>query len=113
VTVTNRTKKATKGLQVQLETPPGVIEDPETPVGITAIVQPEEIALDLAAGETKRVEFRVMPSDRGVLGLFARVTCHGEECPDEPHPLTRAGTFDATEITKAVVVEKPSIVGSK
>jgi hypothetical protein len=47
-----------------------------------------------------------------VLGLYARVACHGEECVDQ-HPLTTAGTFDATEIVKATVVETPSIVGSK
>lgn len=116
VTVTNPTKKATKGFELSLETPLGVVEDVEEgekAKGISALVMPENVGFELAAGETKRFEFRVMPSDLGVLGLYAHVSCHGEECPEDGHPLTAKGTFDATEILKATVVETPSIVGSK
>jgi hypothetical protein len=112
ITVKNTTKKPAKGFELQLETPAGVVENDEHPTGITALVMPEEVGFELAAGESKKFEFRVMPSELGVLGLYARVACHGEECVDQ-HPLTTAGTFDATEIVKATVVETPSIVGSK
>jgi hypothetical protein len=117
IAVTNSTKKPVKGMELSLETPLGVVEDvvedDGKATGISALVMPEQIDFELGAGETKRFDFRVMPSDLGVLGLYARVACHGEECP-EKHPLTRSGTFDATEIVKATVVEAPApIVGSK
>lgn len=117
IAVTNSTKKPVKGMELSLETPLGVVEDVvednAKATGISALVMPEQTSFELGAGETKRFEFRVMPSDLGVLGLYARVACHGEACP-EKHPLTSAGTFDATEIVKATVVEAPApIVGSK
>lgn len=116
IAVTNSTKKPVTGMELSLETPLGVVEDVEEDnkaKGLSALVVPEQAEFTLGAGETKRFEFRVMPSDVGVLGLYARVACHGEACP-EKHPLTSAGTFDATEIIKTTVVETPTpIVGSK
>ncbi len=117
ISVTNSTNKPVKDLELSLETPLGVTEDVveegQAAKGISALVMPEQVGFELGAGETKKFEFRVMPSDLGVLGFYARVACHGEACPDK-HPLTGAGTFDATEIIKATVVEAPiPIVGSK
>ncbi len=110
VVVKNRSKKPAKGLELDLETPVGIVDDAE---GISALVMPDNQSFDLAAGETRTFSFRVMPDGVGVLGLYARVTCHGEEC-DENDPLTESGTFDATEIIKAKIVDDtPSIVGQK
>lgn len=110
VAVTNPTKRAMTGLQLELETPAGVVDDAE---GLGALVMPDDIELALAPGETKQFELRVMPSDTGVLGLFAHVSCHGEECSDD-NPLTIAGTFDATEIVEAPAADDaPSIIGRK
>jgi hypothetical protein len=110
VVVKNPSKKAATGLALSLETPAGVLEESE---GISALVMPDSATFDLAAGETRRFEFRVMPDEAGVLGLYARVACEGDEC-EAADALTESGTFDATEIVPAQVAEPaPSIVGAK
>lgn len=119
VTVKNPSKKAAKSLELSLETPAGVVDNAEEVEGISALVMPENRTFELGAGETKRFEFRVMPDQLGVLGLYASIRCNDEEggyseaCKDVGE-LTRAGTFDATEIIKKPVEdEAPSIIGRK
>jgi hypothetical protein len=110
VVVKNPSKKAATGLELSLETPAGVLGESE---GISALVMPDGATFDLAAGETRRFQFRVMPDQAGVLGLYARVACQGEEC-EAVDALTSSGTFDATEIVPAQVVEPATpIVGAK
>jgi hypothetical protein len=110
VVVKNPSKKAATGLELSLETPAGVLEESG---GISALVMPDSATFDLAAGETRRFEFRVLPDEAGVLGLYARVACQGEEC-EAADALTSSGTFDATEIVSAQVAEPVTpIVGAK
>jgi len=110
VVVKNPSKKAATGLELRLETPAGVLEGSE---GIGALVMPDSATFDLAAGETRRFELRVMPDEAGVLGLHARVVCEGDEC-EAADALTSSGTFDATEIVPAQIEEPaPPVVGVK
>lgn len=110
VVVKNPSKKAATKLQLDLETPAGIVDDAR---GVGALVMPDNATFDLAAGEMRRFEFRVMPDGVGVLGLYARVTCHAEDC-DADSLLTASGTFDATELVKPQIVDDaPSIVGRK
>jgi hypothetical protein len=110
VVVKNSSKKAATGLEVSLATPAGVLEEAE---GISALVLPDSQTFDLAAGETRRFEFRVMPDEAGVLGLHARVTCTSEEC-EGADALISSGTFDATEIVPAQAAEPATtIIGAK
>ncbi len=110
VTVKNASRKPARGLVLDVETPIGVVDGAE---GIEALVMPDNATFDLDAGESRRFQFRVMPDQVGVLGLYARVTCNGDDCDDDS-ALTKSGTFDATEIVKAQVVDAaPSIVGRK
>ena len=116
VVVKNPSKKAATGLELSLDTPAGVLEEAE---GISALVMPDSATFDLAAGEVRRFEFRVMPDEAGVLGLHARVACQGDEC-EAADALTASGTFDATEIVAAPAaepvapaVETPTILGAK
>jgi hypothetical protein len=110
VVVKNPSKKAATGLELSLDTPAGVLEASE---GISALVMPDSATFDLAAGETRRFEFRVMPDEAGVLGLYARVACQGGEC-EAADALTSSGTFDATEIVPAQVAEPATpIIGAK
>ncbi len=120
VTVKNPSKKKATNLELSLETPPGVVDNAEDAQGISALIMQESRTFDLAPGETKRFEFRVMPDEIGVLGLYAAVRCQGEdgEYGDDCKAvdgLTRMGTFDATEIVKPEIVDEPapSIVGKK
>jgi hypothetical protein len=110
VVVKNPSKQAATGLELSLDTPAGVLEESE---GISALVMPDSATFDLAAGETRRFEFRVMPDEAGVLGLHARVACQGDEC-EAVDALTSSGTFDATEIVPAQAAEPATpIVGVK
>ena len=110
VVVKNPSKKAATGLELSLDTPAGVLEESE---GIGALVMPQSPTFDLAGGETRRFEFRVIPNEAGVLGLHARVACAGDEC-DAADALTSSGTFDATEILPAQAAEPAApIVGAK
>jgi hypothetical protein len=110
VVVKNPSKQAATGLELSLETPAGVLEESE---GIGALVMPDSATFDLAAGEARRFEFRVMPDEAGVLGLYARLACQGEEC-EAVDALTSSGTFDATEIVPAQVAEPATpIIGAK
>jgi hypothetical protein len=113
VVVRNPSKKAATGLELGLEPMGGVLQVSEEPEGISALVMPDSATFDLAAGETRRFQFRVMPDQAGVLGLYAHVSCHEDEC-EAADALTSSGTFDATEITPAQAVEQaPTIVGAK
>ncbi|HWO21095.1 MAG TPA: hypothetical protein VNO30_20145 [Kofleriaceae bacterium] len=110
VVVKNPGKKAATGLELSLDTPAGVLDESE---GISALVMPDTATFDLAAGESRRFEFRVMPDEVGVLGLHARVTCNGDEC-EAVDALTSSGTFDATEIVPAKAADPaPAIIGAK
>ena len=109
VVVKNPSKQAATGLELSLATPAGVLDESE---GIGALVMPDSATFDLAAGETRRFEFRVMPDQAGVLGLHARVACQGDEC-EAVDALTSSGTFDATEIVPAQVAEPATpVVGA-
>src|SRR5262249_50088127 len=110
VVVKNPSKKAATGLELSLDTPTGVLGESD---GISALVMPDSATFNLAAGETRRFEFRVMPDQAGVVGLYARVGCQGDEC-EAVDALTSSGTFDATEIIPAQSAEPAtSIVGTK
>lgn len=113
VTVKNPGKRAATGLEVSLDTPAGLLVESEEGAGASALVMPDSETFDLAAGEARRFEFRVMPSEAGVIGLHARVACEGEEC-QAVEALTAQGTFDATEIVPARI-EAPAlpIIGAK
>jgi hypothetical protein len=110
VVVKNPSKKALTGLELSLDTPTGVLPGDE---GLTALVMPDNHAFDLAAGETRRFEFRVMADEAGVLGLHARVACNGDDY-EAAEALISSGTFDATEIVPAPAAEPATtIIGAK
>jgi len=114
VIVKNPGKVATPKLQLGLDTPDGFFdgyygdddETDKTDDAVGAIVMPEQVDLELAPGETRRLEFRVLPNNHGILGLYASVQCAEDryDCK-APQVLTGSGTFDATEI----VVEPPVV----
>lgn len=114
VVVKNPSKKPVNDLELSLEMPAGVLEESKV---LDALVMPDSATFALAAGETRRFEFRVMPGEAGVLGLHARVTCQSDEC-EAADALTSSGTFDATEIVPAPAADPaakpaPTIVGAK
>jgi hypothetical protein len=104
VTVTNPTRRKLEELELDLATVGGVSADAK---GIAARVMPAKKTFDLAAGETKRFDFRVSADTIGILGMYAKVDC--SECKADA--LTKKATFDAVEIATAEPAN--TIVGRK
>jgi hypothetical protein len=99
VVVKNPTNRVASGLELALETPAGTVEDKGVLVGVTATVLPDSQTFELKPGETRRFEFRVLPSDVGTLAIHARVRCHESEC-EAADALTASGTLDAIDIVQ-------------
>lgn len=99
VTIKNSQKQALHDVKVELANPAGLLEAEYRGLGDNAVtIEPASQAIDLAAGETKRIEFKVTAKLAGVAGLYARASS------DDLY----ATTFDATEI-----VETPPVVGKR
>jgi len=121
VVVKNPTRRKLTDLELSLETPTGVTDDvygsdqeAETDgkvnpsQGVEGLVMPDTATFALAPGETRRLEFRVMPDHAGLLGLYAHVTYRGDDSRTADK-LTASGTFDATEIVAAPPVVAESL----
>jgi hypothetical protein len=94
VTVKNPTKRKLTGLEISLDNPSGLLDDQYLGMSDKAVVISDDSKVDLAAGATKRVEFKVTASATGVVGLYARATC--DECND--NDVLGKGAFEAVEI---------------
>lgn len=111
VTVDNPSDEPIAGLEVTLDTPTGVTEvyaDDEDADAGGAIVMPDARTIAVAPHAHARVEFRVMASGAGVVGLYARARCAGDDAC-APDALIATGTFDATEIYEP----GPTVVGAR
>ena len=107
VTVTNPSKHAMKNLEVNLAEQSTFSSEYVDPVPTRIEFVPDKRAIDLAAHETRTVQFEVTPSEAGVIGIYANANClidYESENANENKKACRdvqalqLGAFDATEV---------------
>lgn len=112
VKVTNPGRRAMKGLEVDLSEQQNFEVDYVEPGAARVSIEPAKIAIDLGPHESKTVEFKVTPTEAGVIGLYAKAECVANYDDDKACKDVQAlqlGSFDATEV-KPVDEKAPTVV---